>query len=105
MGRSCGEVREAANNTEELEETAKADFYHGERPIRYLTTEEIAQLREITRCRVLPPISGSDVYRSAVYRARFAAAAAGFQAVEFLFPYGIAGVKAQLSRHDRHWRC
>lgn len=34
---------------------------------------------------------------------RFAAAAeAGFQAVEFLFPYGFAAseIKAQLSRHD-----
>lgn len=42
----CGEnLQEAANNTEELEETAKLIFILGERPIRYLTTEEIAQLR------------------------------------------------------------
>lgn len=42
----CGEnLQEAANNTEELEETAKLIFILGERPIRYLTTEEITQLR------------------------------------------------------------
>lgn len=42
----CGEnLQEAANNTEELEETAKLIFILGERQIRYLTTEEIAQLR------------------------------------------------------------
>ncbi|VDY38815.1 sugar aldolase [Salmonella enterica subsp. enterica serovar Daytona] len=41
MGRFvCGEnLQEAANNTEELEETAKLIFILGERPIRYLTTE------------------------------------------------------------------
>ncbi|XBS70242.1 aldolase [Acerihabitans sp. KWT182] len=38
-------LREAADNTEELEETAKLIFILGDRPIRYLTQEEIEQLR------------------------------------------------------------
>jgi len=38
-------LREAAENTEELEETAKLIFTLGDRPIRYLTTDEIAELR------------------------------------------------------------
>jgi len=43
----CGEnLQEAANNMEELEETAKLIFALGERPIRYLTADEIAQLRK-----------------------------------------------------------
>lgn len=42
----CGEsLQEAANNAEELEETAKLIFILGERPIRYLTADEIAELR------------------------------------------------------------
>jgi ribulose-5-phosphate 4-epimerase/fuculose-1-phosphate aldolase len=36
---------EAANNTEELEETARLIFTLGDRPIRYLTDTEIAELR------------------------------------------------------------
>src|SRR5471030_816641 len=39
-------LREAADNTEELEETAKLIFILGNRPIRYLTDEEITQLRK-----------------------------------------------------------
>ncbi|WP_075180650.1 aldolase [Pantoea sp. 1.19] len=38
-------LREAANNTEELEETARLIFTLGDRPIRYLTEEEVAELR------------------------------------------------------------
>lgn len=38
-------LREAADNTEELEETAKLMFTLGDRPIRYLTDEEIQELR------------------------------------------------------------
>ena len=42
----CGEsLQEAANNMEELEETAKLIFILGDRPIRYLTAGEIAELR------------------------------------------------------------
>ncbi|WP_058913474.1 aldolase [Entomohabitans teleogrylli] len=42
----CGSsLQEAANNLEELEETAKLIFILGDRPIRYLTAEEIAVLR------------------------------------------------------------
>ncbi|MCQ5216500.1 class II aldolase/adducin family protein, partial [Escherichia coli] len=42
----CGESQqEAANNMEELEETAKLIFILGDRPIRYLTAGEIAELR------------------------------------------------------------
>ena len=44
----CGEsLQEAANNMEELEETAKLIFFFilGDRPIRYLTAGEIAELR------------------------------------------------------------
>lgn len=37
--------QEAANNMEELEETAKLIFILGDRPIRYLTAGEIAELR------------------------------------------------------------
>lgn len=37
-------LREAANNTEELEETAKLIFVLGDRRIRYLTDDEIAEL-------------------------------------------------------------
>ncbi|EBA2319628.1 hydroxypyruvate isomerase, partial [Salmonella enterica] len=45
----------------------------------------------------------SMMFTEAPFIERFAAAAAaGFQAVEFLFPYGFAAseIKAQLSRHD-----
>ncbi|WP_017349107.1 3-oxo-tetronate 4-phosphate decarboxylase [Pantoea sp. A4] len=38
-------LREAANNTEELEETARLMFTLGDRAIRYLTPEEVAELR------------------------------------------------------------
>ncbi|MGE4802082.1 aldolase [Yersinia hibernica] len=38
-------LREAADNMEELEETARLIFTLGDRPIRYLTQDEIAQLR------------------------------------------------------------
>ena len=38
-------LREAANNTEELEETARLMFTLGDRPIRYLTDSEVAELR------------------------------------------------------------
>ncbi|MGL4723411.1 MAG: aldolase [Scandinavium sp.] len=42
----CGEsLQEAANNAEELEETAKLIFILGDRPIRYLSADEIAELR------------------------------------------------------------
>lgn len=42
----CGEnLQEAANNMEELEETAKLIFILGDRPIRYLTSNEIDELR------------------------------------------------------------
>lgn len=40
-----GSLQEAANNMEELEETAKLIFILNDRPIRYLTTDEIAELR------------------------------------------------------------
>ncbi len=38
-------LREAANNTEELEETARLMFTLGDRPIRYLTDSEVTELR------------------------------------------------------------
>jgi len=38
-------LREAADNTEELEETARLIFTLGERPIRYLSDDEVAELR------------------------------------------------------------
>ncbi|HFR4113267.1 TPA: aldolase [Yersinia enterocolitica] len=38
-------LREAADNMEELEETARLIFTLGDRPIRYLTDDEIAELR------------------------------------------------------------
>lgn len=38
-------LREAANNTEELEETARLMFTLGNRSIRYLTDNEVAELR------------------------------------------------------------
>lgn len=38
-------LREAADNTEELEETARLIFTLGNRPIRYLTDDEVAELR------------------------------------------------------------
>ncbi|MFS2223587.1 aldolase [Pantoea sp. B65] len=38
-------LREAADNTEELEETARLIFTLGDRPIRYLSDDEIAGLR------------------------------------------------------------
>ena len=38
-------LREAANNTEELEETARLMFTLGDRSIRYLTDSEVAELR------------------------------------------------------------
>ncbi|QHB32915.1 aldolase [Yersinia canariae] len=38
-------LREAADNMEELEETARLIFTLGDRPIRYLTSDEIAELR------------------------------------------------------------
>ncbi len=38
-------LREAANNTEELEETARLMFTLGNREIRYLSTDEVAELR------------------------------------------------------------
>ena len=38
-------LREAANNTEELEETARLMFTLGDRSIRYLTDSEVADLR------------------------------------------------------------
>lgn len=42
----CGPtLQEAANNAEELEETAKLIFVLGDRPVRYLSAEEIAELR------------------------------------------------------------
>ncbi len=40
-------LREAANNTEELEETARLMFTLGDRAIRYLTADEVAELRNI----------------------------------------------------------
>jgi len=42
----CGEsLQEAANNMDELEETARLIFILSDRPIRYLTADEIAELR------------------------------------------------------------
>lgn len=42
----CGDnLREAANNAEELEETAKLIFALAGQPVRYLSAQEIAQLR------------------------------------------------------------
>lgn len=42
----CGaSLQEAANNAEELEETAKLIFILADRPVRYLTADEIAELR------------------------------------------------------------
>ncbi len=38
-------LREAADNTEELEETARLIFTLGDRPVRYLNAAEIAELR------------------------------------------------------------
>lgn len=38
-------LRAAANNTEEMEDAAKLIFTLGNRPIRYLTDDEIAELR------------------------------------------------------------
>ncbi|CNH44035.1 putative aldolase [Yersinia thracica] len=38
-------LREAANNMEELEETARLIFTLSDRPIRYLTDNEVAELR------------------------------------------------------------
>lgn len=38
-------LQEAADNLEELEETARLMFILGDRPVRYLTPEEIAELR------------------------------------------------------------
>jgi len=38
-------LREAADNTEELEETARLIFTLGDRPIRYLTDDEVMELR------------------------------------------------------------
>ncbi|ORM57402.1 aldolase [Pantoea rodasii] len=38
-------LREAANNTEELEETARLMFTLGDRSIRYLSDSEVAELR------------------------------------------------------------
>lgn len=38
-------LREAADNTEELEETARLIFTLGDRPIRFLTDSEVAELR------------------------------------------------------------
>ncbi|WP_127956628.1 aldolase [Serratia microhaemolytica] len=38
-------LREAANNTEEMEDAARLIFTLGNRPIRYLTDDEIAELR------------------------------------------------------------
>ncbi|KOC89406.1 aldolase [Winslowiella iniecta] len=38
-------LREAADNTEELEETARLIFTLGDRPIRYLSDDEVAELR------------------------------------------------------------
>jgi len=40
-----GSLREAADNTEELEETARLIFTLGDRPVRYLTDGEVAELR------------------------------------------------------------
>lgn len=37
--------REATNNTEELEETARLMFTLGNREIRYLTADEVDELR------------------------------------------------------------
>ena len=42
MGKS---LREAADNTEELEETARLIFTLGDRAIRYLSADEVAELR------------------------------------------------------------
>jgi len=39
------DLRAAADNTEEMEDAAKLIFTLGERPIRYLTDDEIAELR------------------------------------------------------------
>lgn len=38
-------LQEAADNTEELEETARLMFTLGDRAIRYLTADEVAELR------------------------------------------------------------
>ena len=38
-------LREATNNTEELEETARLMFTLGNREIRYLTADEVDELR------------------------------------------------------------
>lgn len=39
------DLRAAADNTEEMEDTARLIFTLGDRPIRYLTDDEIAELR------------------------------------------------------------
>ncbi len=49
----CGSLQEAANNMEELEETAKLIFILGDRPIRYLTAGEIGGIKELMQCLVL----------------------------------------------------
>ncbi|VUC74386.1 sugar aldolase [Salmonella enterica] len=53
----CGEnLQEAANNTEELEETAKLIFYPWRTPDSLFNHRRNCAVKEITRCRVLPPI-------------------------------------------------
>ena len=42
---SLASPREATNNTEELEETARLIFTLGNREIRYLTADEVKELR------------------------------------------------------------
>ncbi|HGE6663141.1 TPA: aldolase, partial [Serratia marcescens] len=39
------DLRAAADNTEEMEDAARLIFTLGDRPIRYLTADEIAELR------------------------------------------------------------
>ncbi len=39
------DLRAAADNTEEMEDAARLIFTLGDRPIRYLTDDEIAELR------------------------------------------------------------
>lgn len=43
-GRHWRDLRAAADNMEELEETAKLIFILGDRKIRYLTADDIAEL-------------------------------------------------------------
>ncbi len=52
-GRIC---RKAANNNEELEGETAVDFILGERLIRYFNHRRNCAVKEITRCRTLPPI-------------------------------------------------